>query len=152
MLNSGVFTSAKDDWVTPDRLFMELNRAYQFTVDAAATADNAKLPRFWTREDSALDKDWAGERVWCNPPYGREQVAFVEKGAERRAELSVFLLPARTDTAVWHDFIFPSAEVIFIRNRVYFSGKDRAPFPSALVVFHKHWQFRNLTRSGGNRD
>ena len=133
-----LFASERHDWQTPDDIFAPLHHEFAFTVDVAATADNAMIPRFWTESDDGLAQPWDGERVWCNPPYGNEQKGFVKKAAERRAEVSVLLIPARTDTAIWHDYIFPLAEVRFLRGRVRFVGsKSSAPFPSAVVVFRR---------------
>ena len=81
-MNAGLFSSARHDWQTPRSLFDPLNDEFRFTVDAAASPDNALLPCFWTPETDALNQDWSGHRVWCNPPYGREQRAFIEKAAE----------------------------------------------------------------------
>ena len=135
--NGALFQSAKHDWQTPPAIFDPLHREFEFTIDAAAAAANALLPRYWTIQDNALAQNWAGERVWCNPPYGREQKAFVEKAAECKAQVAVLLIPARPDTAVWHDYIFPLAEVRFIRGRIRFvGGASSAPFPSAIVIFH----------------
>ena len=132
------YSSNKHDWKTPPRVFDPLNREFGFTVDAAATAENTLLPRYWTSDIDALAQNWSGERIWCNPPYGREQILFLEKAAGRAADVAVFLIPARTDTAVWHDIIFPLADIRFIRGRIRFVGAPAsAPFPSAIVIFRK---------------
>ena len=127
-----LMSSNRHDWRTPPAIFDPLHGEFGFTVDAAASADNALLPRYWT--DAAFER-WAGERVWCNPPYGREQAWFVERAVE--ADVAVLLIPARPDTRVWHDVIFRhAAEVRFMRGRIRFVGADAgAPFPSAIVVF-----------------
>ena len=138
MINPALFTSNKNDWQTPPDFFARVNREFMLTVDAAASAENAMLPRYWTAEDNALEQDWTGERVWCNPPYGTAQKAFVRRAAECQADIAVVLIPARPDTALWHDFIFPHAraEVRFLRGRLRFVGAaDSAPFPSALVIY-----------------
>lgn len=58
-----------DDRALPPEAFAKLNERFDFTVDAAASAHNAKLPRYYTIENSGLLASWAGERVYCNPPY-----------------------------------------------------------------------------------
>ena len=139
MVDKALFTSNKDDWETPDNLFNWLHDTYEFTVDAAASHDNAKLPRYWTKQDGALDRDWSGERVWCNPPYGKIAKQFIEKAAKCEAERAVLLIPARTDTIVWHDHILrnPNACVCFLKGRLTFKpAVGPAPFPSAVVVFY----------------
>ena len=96
------------------------------------------LPRFWDKEGDGLAQSWASERVWCNPPYGGEQRRWIEKASKREAEVAVLLLPARPDTAAWHDWILPSAEVRFVRGRIRFVGAPAsAPFPSAVVIWRR---------------
>jgi site-specific DNA-methyltransferase (adenine-specific) len=90
-------------------------------------------------EQNALVQDWKGV-VWCNPPYGREQVKFIQKAYDesvKHGSTVVCLIPARPDTKVWQDLIFAHADqVCFIKGRLKFgNSKDAAPFPSALVVF-----------------
>ena len=73
-----------------------------------------------------------------NPPYGREQIKWIEKASSENA-ITVCLIPARPDTKVWHETIFKKAKAVcFIKGRLKFGGsKDSAPFPSALIVFGK---------------
>ena len=132
--------SQKDDWQTPPSIFDPLNERFNFTVDAAASETNALLPRYWSIFDNALLKDWDGERVWCNPPYGRDQIPFIRKAFERIADVSCLLIPSRTDTKVWHDCILHgnADEVIFLKGRVKFVGAEQAaPFPSAVIIYLK---------------
>ncbi|WP_390225046.1 DNA N-6-adenine-methyltransferase [Brenneria goodwinii] len=62
-------SQSSNSWRTPDRVFNNLYREFAFTVDAAASATNAKPPRFWSHHDNALRQDWRGERIFCNPPH-----------------------------------------------------------------------------------
>ena len=130
-----------DEWATPRDRFEEWNAEFgPFTLDAAATADNALCRRFYTAEDDALTKPWRG-RVWCNPPYSRVG-EFVAKASEEveagRADIVGLLVPSRTDTRWWHDYVEGKAEVRFLRGRLKFSGSNNsAPFPSALVIFRR---------------
>lgn len=137
-MNDALLSSVRMDWQTPPQLFAGLHAEFGFSIDAAASVSNALLPRYWTEADDALAQDWTGERVWCNPPYGRAGGKFIRKAAEHRAEVAVLLIPARPDTAAWHDCILdkPNVEVRFLRGRVQFVGAAHpAPFPSAVVVF-----------------
>lgn len=138
-------TSKKDDWETPQELFDELNEKHNFTLDAAATDENAKLPNYYTIEDDALNQNWKG-RVFCNPPYGREIKHWVKKAYEESQqpynEKVVILIPSRTDTIYWHEYIFGKAkEIDFLRGRLKFevNGKSGqpAPFPSAIITYTK---------------
>ena len=128
-----IASSERDDWETPACIFNPLHKKFKFTVDAAATKANSRVARHY---DDAFAQPWTGQRIWCNPPYGRAQVPFVEEAARREAELSCLLIPARPDTRVWQDCIFDRAEVWFLRGRIRFSGAPAsAPFPSAVVLF-----------------
>jgi len=140
ILNKALMESRRDDWETPQELFDDLDREFGFTLDACATAENAKCAKYYTPFDDGLMRDWTGEIVYCNPPYNRKQDAWVRKCKEHGAGggVAVMLLPARTDTARFHDLILGKAEIRFIRRRLKFAGaRDNAPFPSMIVVFGK---------------
>lgn len=138
-INEGMFTSKTGVWATPQDFFDKLDAVHGFTVDVCANADNAKCSAYFTEEDDGLAQSWEGV-VWCNPPYGRGIGAWVKKGwqaAEVGAAKVVMLLPARTDTQWWHDFVM-KGQIEFIKGRLKFGGsKDSAPFPSAVVVFER---------------
>ena len=130
------FSSATDLWATPSEFFARLDKIYHFETDVCATAENAKCPRFFTKEDDGLSQEWTGI-CWMNPPYGRQIGAWMRKAYESSIDGAtvVCLVPARTDTAWWHDFAM-KGDIEFIRGRLRFGGhKNPAPFPSALVVF-----------------
>ena len=136
---SGLRTSLTPEWSTPPDLFAELDAEFHFDLDAASTDENALCERHYTKEDDGLAQPWDGN-VWCNPPYGREIGKWVRKAAESDGGgVVVCLVPARTDTAWWHDWVVGHAtEVRFIRGRLKFGGsKSGAPFPSAVVVYDK---------------
>lgn len=129
-------SSVNQSWGTPRTVFDPLHREFAFTVDAAASSENALLPRYWDLEANALFQDWDNERVWCNPPYGEAQRDFIHK-ASRSQGLVVMLIPARTDTSIWHSCIHGKAEVRFVKGRIKFNGAPScAPFPSAVVIFN----------------
>jgi phage N-6-adenine-methyltransferase len=130
------FSSKTDLWATPQDFFDTQNKKHKFTLDACASIENAKCSVFFTKEQDALTQTWRGV-VWMNPPYGREIKAWVKKAYESSKEGAkvVCLLPARTDTSWWHEYVM-KGEVEFIRGRLKFGdAKNSAPFPSALVVF-----------------
>ena len=131
------FSSATDMWATPQDLFDGLNLIYSFTLDVCAVPENAKCARYFTPQIDGLAQDWAPEVCWMNPPYGRTIGRWVKKAFEesRKGATVVCLLPSRTDTAWWHDYVM-HGDVIFLRGRLKFGGaKSGAPFPSALVTF-----------------
>lgn len=134
-------TSNKEDWETPQALFNELNKKYNFTLDPCCTKENAKCDKYYTKEEDGLKQSWKNERVFCNPPYGRNISEWVKKCFEEKdnAEVIVMLIPARTDTSYFHDYIYNKAKVEFIRGRLKFESggvpSNPAPFPSMLVEF-----------------
>lgn len=131
------FSSATDLWSTPQKVFDDLNAEFHMTLDVCATADNAKCGAYYDKEADGLAQDWSGKRCWMNPPYGREIGKWVQKAAQGGAQTVVCLLPARTDTRWWHDYIQDKAEVRFIKGRLKFGDcKNSAPFPSAIVIFN----------------
>lgn len=138
-LNSGLFSSTTDQWATPQKFFDELNKEFNFNLDPCATKENAKCRKFFTEEDNGLLQDWSGHRVFCNPPYGRAIAAWVKKCYEESQKpdtLVVMLIPARTDTSYFHEYIYNKAEIRFIRGRLHFNESPQgAPFPSMVVVF-----------------
>jgi site-specific DNA-methyltransferase (adenine-specific) len=133
------FSSEAQDWETPRYIFAALNTEFGFTVDACATADNAKLERYWTEKDNGMAQDWSDEIVWMNPPYNRAEEWMRKAWQEsRRGATVVCLVYARTDSAWWHKYAM-KAEIRLFAQRLKFKkgGKrsDVAPWASALVIF-----------------
>ncbi len=135
-------SSATDEWATPRWLFREIEITegpFDFDLDVCADAGNAKCPKFYTKEQDGLTQDWLadGPRCWMNPPYGAAIGAWMAKALEesKRGCKVTCLVPARTDTAWWHDYA-AKGRVRFLRGRIAFGdAKNPAPFPSAVVVF-----------------
>lgn len=138
-LNAGLFSSTTDQWTTPQDFFDKLDAEFHFSLDPCASEDNAKCKKYFTEEDNGLIQNWGGQRVFCNPPYGREISKWVRKCSEESKKpntLCVMLIPARTDTSYFHDYIYHKAEIRFIRGRLKFGGSSQgAPFPSMVVIF-----------------
>jgi phage N-6-adenine-methyltransferase len=133
-------TSNNEEWETPQSLFEKLDAIYHFTLDPCSTHLNAKCEKHYTREEDGLSRSWEGETVFCNPPYGRNIGRWVEKCArESKRARVVLLIPARTDTAYFHDFIYHKARIQFLRGRLKFEmggvAMNTAPFPSMLVYW-----------------
>lgn len=139
ILTSGLFTSRTDEWGTPSAFFAELDAEFHFDLDPCATVENHKCPHFFTKEDDGLLQNWGGHNVFCNPPYGKAIKDWVRKCYEESKKpgtLVVMLIPARTDTSYFHDYIYHKArEVRFIRGRLHYNDAGPAPFPSMVVVF-----------------
>ena len=132
------------EWGTPQDLFDELHDEFDFTLDVAASDENAKCPRYFTKEDDGLAQDWSGERCFMNPPYGYGLKHWVEKAYREttnpfsRAELVVGLLPVRSDTRWFHDYIYHKAEFRLLKGRLKFEGGASAStFPSMIVVWRE---------------
>jgi len=130
-------------WGTPPALYEALDREFRFTLDVAADSGNAKHVRYLTKDTDAFAVSWAGEHVFCNPPYGREIGRWMRKALEEARDngaLVVVLVPARTGTAWFHESVVPHAEVRFLRGRLSFtlggiSQRKRAPFDSMVVIY-----------------
>lgn len=116
-----------------------MNKEFHFTLDPCADEKNHKCEKFFTRKENGLLQDWSGESVFVNPPYGREIYNWVEKcywKGHKENTIVVLLIPARTDTKYFHDFILNRSEIRFIKGRLKFGDSDNsAPFPSMVVVF-----------------
>lgn len=137
-----MFSSNTDQWATPQYFYDELNSEFEFTLDPCADKCNHKCERYFTKEINGLSQSWAGERVFCNPPYGREIGDWVKKCYEetlKECQLAVLLVPARTDTKWFHNYIYKKAtEIRFIKGRLKFGdAKNSAPFPSMVVIFKR---------------
>ena len=134
------YSSKSNEWATPKDLFEKLNKEFNFTLDPCATKENAKCDKYYTIEDDGLIQDWSNDIVFMNPPYGREIKYWVQKAYEEslKGAKVVCLIPSRTDTTYWHDYIFGKAsDIRFLKGRLKFGeSKNSAPFPSAIIVFN----------------
>lgn len=156
-MNRVHFSTGKDDWETPQDFFDKLNKEFQFTLDPCANETNHKCGKYFTKEENGLLKNWGGEVVYCNPPYSAKgkgnpgQEAWIRKcceEAQKPRTTVVALLPARTDTKAFHEYIYGKAEIRFIRGRLKFVGaKFNAPFPCMVVV----WRSKADILEGGMR-
>jgi len=140
MKNIEVMFSSKDDkWSTPQDFYDELNAEFNFTLDPCADDYNHKCEKYFTEEINGLEQSWEGERVFCNPPYGDAIKDWVRKAYIEGCKpngLVVMLIPARTDTRYFHQYIYHKAEIRFIKGRLKFgNSKNSAPFPSMVVIF-----------------
>jgi phage N-6-adenine-methyltransferase len=141
--NNGRYNGNGRHWETPPEVFAPLNERFHFTLDPCATAATAKCARYFTEADNGLERSWAGERVFMNPPYGREVYAWTRKARDEArggALLVVGLLPASTDLAWWHEDVIGIAEIVkWYRGRIRFltGGPYRASgfFPSVAVLW-----------------
>lgn len=137
-MNKVLFSSKSDEWATPQEFFNSINKEFEFDLDPCATLENHKCDKYYTIEDDGLLKKWRGHRVFCNPPYSQIN-KWVEKAFRESKEdntLVVMLIPSRTDTRYFHNFIYQRAEIRFVKGRLKFGDSNNsAPFPSMLVIF-----------------
>ncbi len=139
MVDAVLFSSSSQEWATPQDLFDSLDREFHFTLDAAATYQNAKCAEYYNKQSDGLVQPWDGT-VWVNPPYGRSVGKWVAKAYHewKKGSTVVMLLAARTDTRWFHNFIYNKAEIRFLQGRLVFGkGGGRATFPSMVVIWHK---------------
>lgn len=164
---STLFSSATDLWATPQDFYDRLNDEFSFTLDPCTDGTNAKCAKFFTKEDDGLSQEWAPHTTFMNPPYRKpehpckpnckkktcqkrgyhndEYIAgtgdWVKKAYEeaQKGATVVALIPARTDTEFWHNYVMKAAEIRLVKGRLSFGeGTDSAPFPSAVVIFRKN--------------
>jgi len=134
-----LYSSASEEWPTPQSFFAALDREFNFTLDPCATTENAKCPVYFTKAVDGLAQDWGRHTVFCNPPYGRSMQMWTRKcyEASRQGALVVLLAHSRTDTRWFHDWVYGKAsEIRFVRGRLKFGqSTTSAPFPSLVAVF-----------------
>ena len=126
---------------TPQDLFDRLSTVFRFSLDVCALPENAKCHRYFTPEIDGLKQKWSGG-VWCNPPYGKEIGLWVQKACseikESYCDFIVMLLPARTDTRWFQDYVLGKSSLYFLKGRLKFGdSKTGAPFPSVIAVYTK---------------
>ena len=127
-----MFSSRSGLWETPQGFFDELDKEFHFTLDVCALPENAKCPRFYTPEQDGLKQPWEGV-CWCNPPYGRGVGEWIRRAAQAAGEgaVVVMLLPSRTDTRWFHEYLYgnPLVELRFIKGRLRFGGRSAIVAP-----------------------
>lgn len=127
VFNKVIFSSAHDNWSTPKEVYDALNREFNFDYDPCPIGGS-----------NGLSNDWLSSN-YVNPPYS-EISAWARKCYEeyQKGKTVVMLIPSRTDTRYWHDYIMKATEIRFIKGRLKFgNAKNSAPFPSCVVIF-KH--------------
>ncbi len=149
-----------DEWRTPHTVFNLLDNEFHFTIDLAASSTNSKLDRFYSKEDSSLEKDWSGEIGYLNPPYSQKKT-FVIKAYETVQNLEenaktkknglknttiVVVIPAATDHKLWHNYCMKADEVRFSVGRIQFddplANRNRNRLGSAIIVFRYPRRFK----------
>ncbi len=149
---------AIDDRTTPPEVFGPLNARFGFTLDAAASAGNARCARYFTAADDGLTQPWMGQVVWCNPPYSRIR-PWVVKAWNEYPDTSgiVMLLPAnRTEQEWWQALVEPYRDrpgspltVEFMPDRIRFlkpgqakaAPNERPPFGCCLLIWRRTPRF-----------
>lgn len=123
------FSAQTGKWSTSVTLYSALDAEFGFTLDPCPMDDAERI-----MEHDGLARSWAGERVFCNPPYGAGVWRWLDKA--READVAVYLLPSRTDTAWWHDYAMKADDIRFVRGRLRFGNAvNPAPFPSVILVY-----------------
>lgn len=137
-----MLSSVDMTWATPQAFFDKLNNEFHFTLDPCATDETAKCAVYYTIESDGLKQNWEGHTVFCNPPYGQQIKHWVKKCYEESLKPNttvVMLIPARTDTIYFHEYIYGKAELRFVKGRLKFEGNQAgsgsAPFPSLVAIF-----------------
>ena len=137
-MNDVMFSSKSDEWSTPQDVFDNLDAEFHFNLDPCCTHENRKCENHYTKEDNGLKYSWGGYSVFCNPPYSNiaEWVEKCYREGTKDNTTVVLLIPSRTDTKYFHNFIYNRAEIRFVKGRLKFGGhSNSAPFPSMIVIF-----------------
>jgi phage N-6-adenine-methyltransferase len=134
-----------DEWQTPQHLFRFLDSLYRFTVDVAASESNTKCKRFWTRDTDGLARTWRTTDIhWMNHPYS-QSASWVRKAHDpsKRGVVSVALLPNRSATGWYRDYVVPSALIVQLHGHIPFYRKSSAapymmsgaPFATLVAIW-----------------
>lgn len=126
MVSKVLFSSINQNWRTPKVFYENLNKEFHFDFDPCPSNPIT----------DGLNNEW-GKSNFVNPPY-RDIAKWIRKGYEEylKGKTVVFLIPSRTDTKWWHEYVMQASEIRFIKGRLKFEGaKSSAPFPSCVVVF-----------------
>ena len=128
MINKGLLSSKRSDWKTPKSLFIALHRKFHFNFDPCPSKSNF----------NGLEIEW-GKHSFLNPPYGTQIKYWIKKAWEeaQKGETIVLLVPSRTDTQYWHEYVMKAHEIWFIKGRLKFDDHyNSASFPSAIIIFN----------------
>ncbi len=137
MINKGLMTSKTEERSTPQDLFNKLNKYYKFTLDPCSTDENAKTEKHYTKKENWLKQDRNNNIVFMNPPYWKTIKDRVKKAIQINNWTVICLLPARTDTKRFQDYLYknPIVKIYFIKWRLKFWwSKNSAPFPSMIAI------------------
>jgi phage N-6-adenine-methyltransferase len=140
------FQSSNKEWETPRNFYEQYAEEFNIHLDVCATAQNAKCKAFFDKKTNGLRADWSivndlgfyHPSCWMNPPYGRGIENWVKKAHDEslKGVTTIALLPARTDTSWFHNYIYNKYEVRFLKGRIKFvDAPSSAPFPSMIVIF-----------------
>lgn len=127
MITKGMMSSLRLDWKTPKHIIKELEKEFGMLFDPCPND-----PTF-----DGLRINWISPS-FVNPPYGREIGEWCKKAYEEslKGVKVIMLIPSRTDTKWWHNYIMKADEIRFIKGRLKFDDQENpAPFPSAIIVF-----------------
>jgi len=98
-LQKAMVSSKSNEWPTPQALFDDLNREFNFTLDPCATDDNHKCDKYFTIKDNGLIQDWSKDVVFMNPPYGGHTAEWLKKALDesKKGATVVCLIVSSTD-------------------------------------------------------
>ena len=138
-----------DNWSTPDWLFNQIHKEFQFNLDACASEWNYKCDCYFDEQDNAFTKDGHGV-VWMNPPYSACG-AWIKKAFEecQKGSTIVCLVPARVETNWFHDFCIPH-EIRYVKGRIHFedeNGKSGRPRFGCILVIMRPFEYDSGKRS-----
>jgi site-specific DNA-methyltransferase (adenine-specific) len=134
-----------DEWETPKYFYELLNEKFKFTLDPCTDKDNwLGVKKFFTENQDGLKQNWKGEKVFVNPPFSNIN-SWVNKCYNegiKENTIVVMIIPSRTDTRYWHNYVMKANEIWFCKGRVNFLLSGMKPmhgstFPLAVIVFKR---------------
>lgn len=121
-----MFSSGSSEYETPEWLFDRLDSIFSFDLDPCASDLSHMVKHYFTKEQDGLNRDWGKSSVFINPPYS-DCSAWVKAAHDHHLETrsdAAVLIPARTDTRYWHNYIWKGANfVLFIKGRLKFVNR-----------------------------
>ena len=130
------------EYSTPLQIVNPLIKEFNLTFDVCASKNNFKLPRYWTKKENALNKNW-NENCWMNPPFSRDLSKWVKKAYyetynKNKLTTKVCLIPVRSNTKWWAE-VSQNAEIRFINGEVNFNNEKRGLWlPMCIMIFGKN--------------
>ena len=135
----------ENDYKTPPVLYEKALEHWgldKFDLDTCCTVENIPAYRyykFWLND--GLSEDWEMFN-WCNPPFNECRKWIAKAYLEsQKGNKTAMLIPVRTETAYWHEYILhnPDVKIEWLRKGYKFFNRDNEEmgvFKNALAIVY----------------